>query len=70
MLCELGRWHQSNSPSGTAIPLLERSVSLLERAAPLQPGDAKIRYELARARGVLGRVYSSPPVNARSRSKP
>ena len=62
VLCELGRWHQSNSPSGTAIPLLERAVPLLEGAARLQPGDARIRFELARARGVLGRVYSSVQV--------
>jgi tetratricopeptide (TPR) repeat protein len=63
VLCELGRWHQSNSPPGTAIPVLERAVSLLESAARRQPGDAKIRYELALARGVLGRVYSSIQFN-------
>jgi tetratricopeptide (TPR) repeat protein len=64
VLRELGRWHQSNSPPGAAIPPLERAVSLLEGADRLWPGEAKIRYELARARGVLGRVYSSVRVDA------
>ena len=69
VLCELGRWHQSNSPSGTAIPLLERAVPLLESAARLQPGDARIRFEL-RGPAECWAECTAPFKFMRSRSRP